>query len=90
MPASARPAGSATSIPEMYHDRTHVLHDGVQSDLVCPAPVAEFMLPDGRGTLNSGDEVLTFVARNLEPYRGFHTFMRACRRCSPPDPDCRY
>jgi glycosyltransferase involved in cell wall biosynthesis len=63
--------------PRAFHDRIHVLHDGVQSDLVCPAPVAEFVLPDGRGTLRSGDEVLTFVARNLEPYRGFHTFMRA-------------
>ncbi|MER2626070.1 MAG: glycosyltransferase family 4 protein [Accumulibacter sp.] len=63
--------------PRVFHDRIHVLHDGVQSDLVYPAPVAEFVLPDGRGTLRSGDEVLTFVARNLEPYRGFHTFMRA-------------
>jgi glycosyltransferase involved in cell wall biosynthesis len=63
--------------PRAFHDRIHVMHDGVQSDLVCPAPVAEFVLPDGRGTLRSGDEVLTFVARNLEPYRGFHTFMRA-------------
>ena len=33
-------------------------------------------LPDGR-QLKPGDEVLTFVNRNLEPYRGYHTFMRA-------------
>jgi glycosyltransferase involved in cell wall biosynthesis len=28
-------------------------------------------------TLTRRDEVITFVNRNLEPYRGFHTFMRA-------------
>lgn len=63
--------------PEVHHQRTHVIHDGVRTDLVCPGPVSEFILPDGRKKLRSGDEVLTYVARNLEPYRGFHTFMRA-------------
>jgi glycosyltransferase involved in cell wall biosynthesis len=33
-------------------------------------------LPDGR-SLNSDDEVITFLNRNLEPYRGYHIFMRA-------------
>ena len=27
--------------------------------------------------LTARDEVITYVARNLEPYRGFHIFMRA-------------
>ena len=33
-------------------------------------------LADGT-RLSHGDEVLTYVSRNLEPYRGFHIFMRA-------------
>ena len=28
-------------------------------------------------TLKAGDPVITYVSRNLEPYRGFHQFMRA-------------
>jgi len=33
-------------------------------------------LPSGR-ILSAADEVVTFVNRNLEPYRGYHIFMRA-------------
>mgnify|MGYP001169665638 FL=1 len=63
--------------PAAFQPRIEVIHDGVQTALVCPAPVSNFRLPDQRGTLSSGDEVVTYVARNLEPYRGFHSFMRA-------------
>ena len=41
-----------------------------------PNPAATLTLPNGK-TLRAGDEVLTFVNRNLEPYRGYHIFMRA-------------
>ena len=62
--------------PQPYRDRIAVIHDGIDCDRVRPDPAAEFSLPDGR-VLRPGDEVLTFIARNLEPYRGFHVFMRA-------------
>lgn len=63
--------------PAMMQERISVIHDGVDTDLACPGRVADFQLPHGGGTLNSGDEVITYVARNLEPYRGIHTFLRA-------------
>ncbi|HMW80794.1 glycosyltransferase family 4 protein [Accumulibacter sp.] len=63
--------------PGPFQQRIEVIHDGIRTDVVRPAPVADFVLPEARGTLCSGDEVVTYVARNLEPYRGFHTFMRA-------------
>ena len=62
--------------PAAFQDLIQVIHDGVQTAVVCPGEVDEFALPKG-GTLHSGDEVITYVARNLEPYRGFHTFMRS-------------
>lgn len=61
--------------PEM-RARISVLHEGVDTDIARPRPKASFTLPVGR-KLTSGDEVVTYVARNLEPYRGFHVFMRA-------------
>lgn len=62
--------------PSVYHDRIQVIHDGIDVDRVAPNDAATFRLPNGR-VLSGEDEVLTYVARNLEPYRGFHTFMRA-------------
>ena len=51
-------------------------HEGVDVALAKPAPDAVFTLRSGR-TLGSHDEVVTFAARNLEPLRGHHIFMRA-------------
>jgi glycosyltransferase involved in cell wall biosynthesis len=45
--------------------RMSVIHDGIDTDLVVPSKE----LPN--------EELVTYVARNLEPYRGFHVFMRA-------------
>jgi len=62
--------------PAMLQERISVIHDGVDTDMVCPGPVAAFQLPNGT-SLKSGDEVITYVARNLEPYRGIHQLLRA-------------
>lgn len=62
--------------PEMQ-TRISVLHEGVDTDIVRPNPKARFTLPTSGRVLTRRDEVVTYVARNLEPYRGFHVFMRA-------------
>ena len=62
--------------PPLLRGIIDTIFDGVDCDRLVPNPQARFALPDGR-TLAPGDEVLTFVNRNLEPYRGYHIFMRA-------------
>lgn len=62
--------------PEVWRQRLRVLHEGVDTDVVAPDAAASVQLADGT-TLKAGDEVLTFVSRNLEPYRGYHMLMRA-------------
>jgi glycosyltransferase involved in cell wall biosynthesis len=62
--------------PAAFHDRISVIFDGIDTDTVRPNPAAAFTLPDGR-TLTAADELVTYVARGLEPYRGFRSFMRA-------------
>ena len=66
----------ASTYPPALRQMIDVIHDGVNTDLMKPDPAARFNLPDGR-QLAPGDEVLTFVNRNLEPYRGYHIFLRA-------------
>jgi len=51
--------------PDAYKARMSVIHDGVNTDLAVPEK-NDFQ-----------EELITYVARNLEPYRGFHVFMRA-------------
>jgi glycosyltransferase involved in cell wall biosynthesis len=66
----------ASTHPPTLRRQIEVLFDGVDCDRLTPNPAAAFTLPDGR-TLRPGDEVLSFVNRNLEPYRGYHIFLRA-------------
>lgn len=67
----------ASTVPERYRSRFSVIHDGIDTRRVRPDPKAVVKLAKAGRLLRPGDEVITFVNRNLEPYRGFHTFMRA-------------
>lgn len=66
----------ASTIPESFRNRITVVHDGIDTDAVAPNPAVSLTL-SGNITLTRQDEVITFVNRNLEPYRGYHIFMRA-------------
>jgi glycosyltransferase involved in cell wall biosynthesis len=63
--------------PAEMQSRISVLHEGVDTNVARPNPKARFKLPESGRMLTRRDEVVTYVARNLEPYRGFHIFMRA-------------
>jgi len=68
-----------STFPEEYRHKISVIHEGIDVDIFKPDPNAALRLPSGR-QLRISDEVVTFVARNLEPMRGFHVFMRALPR----------
>ena len=63
--------------PREYQERITVIHEGVDTEVVKPDPKAEVALTRAGLKLTPDDEVITYVARNLEPYRGFHIFMRS-------------
>jgi len=62
--------------PAWLHDRIAVIHDGIDTDRLRADPAARFVLPGG-AVLTAADEVVTYVARGLEPQRGFPQLMRA-------------
>ncbi|MBI3516694.1 MAG: glycosyltransferase [Proteobacteria bacterium] len=62
--------------PDYFRPRISVIHEGVDTDALAPRRFGQISLPNGRA-LAPDAEVITYVSRNLEPYRGFHIFMRA-------------
>jgi glycosyltransferase involved in cell wall biosynthesis len=68
-----------STYPGEYQDRITIIHEGVDINRAAPDPNASYRLPSGR-ILTPADEVVTFTARNLEPLRGYHIFMRTLPR----------
>ncbi|HOP19152.1 MAG TPA: glycosyltransferase [Parvularculaceae bacterium] len=61
--------------PECFHGKLNVMHDGIDTDYFAPVEDAKLQLPDL--DLSDAEEIITYVARGMEPYRGFPEFMAA-------------
>jgi glycosyltransferase involved in cell wall biosynthesis len=75
--------------PAHLRPRIAVCHDGIDAHACRPDPNAVLQLPDGR-VLRHGDPVVTFAARDLDPYRGYPEFMRAVARVAARHPDAMF
>jgi glycosyltransferase involved in cell wall biosynthesis len=70
-----------TRYPDWAQKRIRVLPEGARLDLCKPDPaIMKRTLTVGDFKVGPREKLVTFVARNLEPYRGFHTMMRALPR----------
>jgi glycosyltransferase involved in cell wall biosynthesis len=63
--------------PRRYHPILNVIHEGIDTTVVKPDPAARLVIAELGQQFTAGDEIVTYVARNLEPYRGFPSFMRS-------------
>ncbi len=66
--------------PAPYAPGISVVHDGIDTDVAGPSREKDH---------EEGEELITYVARNLEPYRGFHVFMRAIPEIQRRRPNAR-
>ncbi len=66
----------ASTFPAHFRPNISVIHDGIDTRLIKPVADERLCLPNGK-QLTRSDEIVTYVSRSLEPYRGFHSFMRS-------------
>ena len=68
-----------STYPQWAQDKITVIHDGINLDNIKTTRSTTFDIKlsnGGQVRLGRGNEVVSYVARNLEPVRGFHILMR--------------
>ncbi len=75
-----------SQLPLEFHSKISVLHDGVDTDYFQPNPGAKLVLP--QLDLSHVEELVTYVGRGMEPYRGFPQFMEAVAYLQERRPQC--
>ena len=85
-----------STYPDWAHGGIAVLPEGVNLDVCAPDPKAarqDFELGGAGGAasvvVRPDEKLITYVSRDLEPYRGFHVFMRSLPRILQARPDAR-
>jgi glycosyltransferase involved in cell wall biosynthesis len=67
-----------STYPDWAQERITLLPEGVNLDVCKPNPQSRRRsLSIGDATIRPNEKLVTYVARDLEPYRGFHAMMRA-------------
>ncbi|BBB91656.1 MAG TPA: glycosyltransferase family 4 protein [Methylomusa anaerophila] len=66
-----------SQFPPEYREKIRVMHDGIRTASYIPKPDAKLVLPEIGLDLSAAKEIVTYVGRGMEPYRGFPQFMEA-------------
>ena len=79
-----------STYPSWARNNIAVLREGVNLDVCRPNPdLRRRTITLGGYKVAPADKLVTYVVRDLEPYRGFHVFMRALPRILHARPDAR-
>jgi glycosyltransferase involved in cell wall biosynthesis len=77
------------TFPINFHNKFYTCHDGIRTDRLGPDPTVSVSLGRLEHPLTRNDEVVTYMARNMERARGFHIFMRALPKILAERPNAR-
>lgn len=76
----------ANQHPKEFLSKFSILHEGADTELIQPKEKADLKLPSGK-VISSKTPLITYVTRNIEPYRGFPTFIKAVEVLMKQRPD---
>ena len=83
-------AWQLSTYPAWAQSRINLLWEGVDLDTCQPNPaVRKTSLKIGDLTIRPRDKLVTYVSRDLEPYRGYHPFMRSLPHLLKARPDVK-
>lgn len=74
--------------PPEYQNKITVCHDGVDTEFFQPQPGRQLVLPRLNLDLSQVPEIVTYVARGMEPYRGFPQFIESVALLQQRRPQC--
>lgn len=74
--------------PPEYRGKITVHHDGIDTEFFQPQPGSQLVLPRIELDLTGVREIVTYVARGMEPYRGFPQLIEAIGLLQQRRPEC--
>ena len=77
-----------SQFPAEYVRKIKVIHDGINTEACKPEPGRKLILPQIGLDLSGAQEIVTYVGRGMEPYRGFPQFMEAISILQKRRPHC--
>lgn len=77
-----------SQFPSEYVRKIKVIHDGINTESCRPQPGKKLVLPQIGLDLSEAKEIVTYVGRGMEPYRGFPQFMEAVAEVQRRRPHC--
>jgi len=75
--------------PEQYRSKIDVIHEGIRTDLLTPDHTTAYRIKINDVVFSRDDEIVTYIARNLEPARGVHTMLRSLPKLQRLRPNAR-
>ena len=76
--------------PSQLQSKIKVHHDGIDTSYFKPLPNAKLFLPRINLDLTNASEIITYVARGMEPYRGFPQLIETIYLLQKKRPKCHF